>query len=131
MSNKHYVICENECLVEGMTKEEILSTIANATGKAAIPVNDAFISMVVNQNDGNNLKLWRGTKAEYNNIAKKDSDTVYIVTDETPEQVAKTVAEATVEKVMDNYLIKSDVTSIERVSALPSSPNPTTLYIIV
>ena len=128
---KHYVLCENECLVEGMTREEILSAIADATGKAAIPVSEAFVSMIVNQNDLSNLKLWRGTKAEYNRVTPKASDTVYIITDETPEMVAKTVAEATVEKLMDNYLIKSDVATIQKVSALPSEPNPNTLYIIV
>lgn len=129
---KHYAICENECLVETMSKEEILSAIENATGNAVIPANEAFVSMIVNQNDGTNLKLWRGTTAQYNAIEPKAEDTVYIITDEKPvSEVVSEIVTETVQQEMENFLIKSDIAEIVKVSALPTNPNPRTLYIIV
>lgn len=76
---KHFVICENDCKIEGMTKEQIIAAIAEATGNTPTLAGDAFITQIVNQNGGN-LKLWRGTNAQYNAI-EHEADTYYIITD--------------------------------------------------
>lgn len=78
---KHFVVCENKCLIEGMTKEEIFAAIADATGNTPTPTGEAFITQIVNQNNGESLKIWRGTQAQYNAIAEKDANTYYIITD--------------------------------------------------
>lgn len=77
---KHFVICENDCKIEGMTKEQIVAAIAEATGNTPTLAGDAFITQVVNQNGGN-IKLWQGTAAQYNALTEKAADTVYIVND--------------------------------------------------
>lgn len=77
---KHFVIGENDCFIEGMTKEEIYAAIAETTGNTPTGVDSAFITKLVNQNGGT-LKLWRGTTAEYNALETKDADTIYVRTD--------------------------------------------------
>lgn len=132
MSLKHYAICENECLVETMTKNEILSAIAEATGNAVVSANDAFVSMIVNQNDGTNIKLWRGTKVQYNALETKAEDTVYIITDEPPvATVARECATEAVNDIINDYIIKSDIAEIVTVSQLPANPNAKTLYVVL
>jgi hypothetical protein len=91
---KHYLICENECLVEGMTKEETITAIAEATGYTPTETDNAFISKVINQNKGGNLKFWKGTRAERNAVETAE-DTVYVVEDDkTPNEAYEIAKEA-------------------------------------
>lgn len=80
--NKYFVLCKNNCKYEGMTKEQIIAAIAEATGATPTNIDDAFITKIKDQNKGGVIKVWRGTTAEYNAIAEKDTDTVYIKTDD-------------------------------------------------
>lgn len=82
MGKKVYVMCGGRNLYEGMTKEEIIRAIAEATGNVPTLSEDAFITQIVNQKDGGNLKFWRGTRAEYNALTIKDQHTFYIITDD-------------------------------------------------
>lgn len=92
---KYYVVCETGCMVEGMTAEQILAAIAEATGNAVVPTDKAYITMVVDQNTGNNLKLWRGTRAQFNAIEELASDVYYIITDDhTPNEAYEKANEA-------------------------------------
>lgn len=75
----YYVICEDNCKFEGMTKEQIFDAIAEATGATPTPVDEAFITKIKEQNAQAATKLWVGTKAEYNAIETKATDTVYII----------------------------------------------------
>jgi hypothetical protein len=81
---KYYVLRGDDCLFEGMTKEQILAAIAEATGNTVSDVDSAFITKVKEQNKGGELKFWVGTQAEYNaqknNIAQ---GTFSIITDDT------------------------------------------------
>lgn len=81
----YYVMCADKCLFEGMTKEQIITAIAEATGATPTYIDDAFITKIKEQNKNGIIKFWRGTVAEYNAIAEKDSDTLYIKTDDTRE----------------------------------------------
>ena len=76
---QYYVFCEDNCKFEAMTKEQIITAIANATGVSpeAVDVDDAFISKIQEMNKNNNLKWWVGTEAEYNAIADLDDETLY------------------------------------------------------
>lgn len=79
----YYVICSDKCMFEGMTKEQIITAIAEATGTTPTNIDDAFITKIKEQNKNGIIKFWRGTVAEYNAIAEKDADTLYIKTDDT------------------------------------------------
>jgi hypothetical protein len=80
---KYYVLCDNNCKFESMTKEQIITAIAEATGATPTNIDDAFITKIKEQNKGVAVKVWIGTTAEYNAIAEKDAYTVYIKTDDT------------------------------------------------
>lgn len=75
----YYVLCDDNCRFEGMTKEQIYDAIAEATGHTPTPVDEAFITMIKEQNRNNNTKIWTGTAAQYNALATKDSNTLYFV----------------------------------------------------
>ena len=77
----YYVICEDKCLFESMTKEQIVAAIAEATGSAPTDVDAAFITKIKEQNAGKELKFWIGTQAQYNAIAEPVEDVLYLITD--------------------------------------------------
>lgn len=79
----YYVICADNCKFEGMSKEQIIAAIAEATGSTPTRIDDAFITKVKEQNAGAALKFWVGTQAEYNAITEKEKNCLYILTDET------------------------------------------------
>lgn len=55
----------------------------NASGTVTvIAYVDSHSDSIVEQNHGNDQKIWRGTKAEFDEIAVKDSDTLYFITDD-------------------------------------------------
>lgn len=81
---KYYVMCEDKCLFEGMTKEQILDAIAQATGNTVPDVDGAFITKIKEVNKGEPLQFWVGTQAEYNTQSKTLADNVFcIITDDT------------------------------------------------
>lgn len=89
---KTYVICDDGCKFEAMTKEEILAAIAEATGKTLLDVDGAFITMIKEQNAGNAVKVWVGTQDEYNALQDKDPNTLYFYGDTEYEDLAENVA---------------------------------------
>lgn len=80
-SGKVYVLSIGNNLDEGMTKEQIIAAIAEATGETPTHIDDAFITKLQEQNRNRNLKVWVGTQAEYAAIATPASDTLYVITD--------------------------------------------------
>lgn len=78
-----YVICDNNCKYEGMTKEQILAAITQAVNEGTISdIDTGFITSIKTVN-GKPLKFFVGTQAEYNALSvyvKKDL--FAIVTDE-------------------------------------------------
>lgn len=79
----YFVICEDKCLFEAMTKEQIYDAIAEATGSTPTGVDSAFITKIKEQNANRELKFWVGTQAQYNAIAEPAIDTFYLITDPT------------------------------------------------
>lgn len=78
-----YVIGDGNNLYEGMTKEQILAAITQAVESHTISdVDTGFVTKVKEQNKNKQLQLWVGTEAEYNAIATKDQNTLYIKTDD-------------------------------------------------
>lgn len=83
LDRTYYVICEDKCLFEAMTKEQIIAAIAEATGSTPTDVDSAFITKIKEQNANRELKFWVGTQAQYNAIAEPAEDTFYLITDPT------------------------------------------------
>lgn len=63
---KVYVICDNDCKYESMTKEQIIAAIAEATGYVPTGDDNAFISQILESNGGLSLSFWLGTQAQFN-----------------------------------------------------------------
>lgn len=83
MADTYNVIRGDGVFFEGMTKEQIISAIAEATGNTVEDIDSAFITKIKEINKGNAIKLWLGTNAEYNAIATKEDDVLYFITDDT------------------------------------------------
>lgn len=80
----YYVINDDKCLFEGMTKEEILTAITQAVSTHTISdVDTGFITTIKEKNNNAPLSFWVGTTAEYNAISQKEQNTFYILTDDT------------------------------------------------
>lgn len=83
-SGKYYVLSAGNNLYESMTKEQILSAIAQAVeGHTISDVDTGFVEKIKEQNAKSNLKFWVGTTAQYNALPEKESGCYYILTDDT------------------------------------------------
>lgn len=93
---KYYCFCSSNCRYETMTKEQILAAIEQAVNGGVIGDVDAgFITKVKEKNGGNSVTFWVGTQAQYNAIAEREQNCLYIITDETTfDDVVKTVEQA-------------------------------------
>ena len=81
---KVYAICGTNCRYETLTKEQILTAIANAVENGDIgDIDTGFITTIKEQNGGEGLRFWVGTMAAYNALTEIDSDMLYIITDDT------------------------------------------------
>lgn len=84
---KVYVVCDNSCKYESMTKEQILTAITQAVENGEVKDIDAgFITKLQEQNNKAALTVWIGTSAQYNAIEEKAENCLYILTDETTEE---------------------------------------------
>lgn len=80
MTERNYwVLCDDNCRFPAMTKEQIYDAIAEATGMTPTPVDEAFITMIKEQNANHNMKFWHGTEAQFNALEETDPDTVYVI----------------------------------------------------
>lgn len=80
----YYVICEDNCKFESMTKEQILAAIEQAVSEGEIKdVDTGFVTKLQELNKKGALKFWVGTAAEFNALADQEEDVFYIVTDST------------------------------------------------
>lgn len=77
----YFVRCSDDCLAEGMTKEQIFAAIAEATGNTPTGIDEAFITKVKESNANGEISFWIGTEAEYNALGI-DADVMYIRVDE-------------------------------------------------
>lgn len=65
----YYVINDDDCRYEGMTKEQIIAAIAEATGSTPTNINDAFITKVKEINANKTKRFWIGTEAQFNALS--------------------------------------------------------------
>ena len=77
---KYYVISDDNCKFESMTKEEIIAAIVSGE----IPeIDTGFITTIKETNHETGLHFWFGTQVEYNALQSFDPDTYYIIKDST------------------------------------------------
>lgn len=79
---KYYVFCDDNCKFETMTKTQILQAISKAVNIGVVDDVQAT-NGIIEKNKGKLIQLWVGTQSEYNNIAKKESNVLYIISDDT------------------------------------------------
>lgn len=103
MADVYNVIRGDGVFFEGMTKEQIITAIAEATGVTVEDIDSAFITKLKEINKGNTIQIWMGTNAEYNAIENKLDDVLYIVTDDTFVNDTNTSIEDLYTKIEANY----------------------------
>ena len=81
-NDTYYIVDDKKCLHEGMTREQIINAIAEATGTTPQNVDDGFISTVVETNHGTSIHIWKGTASEYAALETHDANTLYVITDD-------------------------------------------------
>lgn len=79
-----YVVSDDKCFYEGMTKEQILTAITQAISTHQISdVDTGFVTTLKEANQNKPMSFWVGTTAEYNAIEEKLDDCIYLLTDDT------------------------------------------------
>jgi len=111
-NNTFYVFDAKRCLAEGMTKEQIINAIAEATGATPRSIDDGFITTIVETNRQRSLHIWKGSSAEFNAITPS-ANTIYIIEDETTLDDIKASIEALNAEVEDlagyiNHIVVSE-----------------------
>lgn len=100
---KYYVFCDNDCKYEGMTKEQIIAAIAEATGNTPTDIDSAFISKIKESNNNSSLSFWFGTESEFNalgvsaekyRLSVSANGKVYIVPDNRDDSAVNVANEA-------------------------------------
>lgn len=83
----YYVLCDDNCKFEGMTKEQILTAIMQAVETGEIhDIDSGFVRTIKEINHQKGLRFWVGTTAEFNALPEKENNVLYIKTDDTSEQ---------------------------------------------
>lgn len=109
-----YVRGDNNGNYEGMTKEEILAAIAQATSGTIGDVDTGFVTKIKEQNKGLGLMFWVGTTAEYEALAEKVENCLYIKTDDTSAaDVSSNFAQifTALDNITNEYAVKNHASS--------------------
>lgn len=78
-NRKYYVICEDNCKFEGMTKEQICAAIYNAVNDGSIGDIDAGFITTIKTINGNPLKFFVGTQNEYERLNEDQRENLFAV----------------------------------------------------
>lgn len=80
-----YALCDNNCKYLTYTREQFLAVLQEAIANGSLDVVDpeaGFINKITEQNSGEAIKIWLGTNAEYNALATKEENTIYLISDD-------------------------------------------------
>lgn len=100
---KVYVICDNNCKYEGMTREQILAAITQAVTEGTIGDCDTGFITTIKTVNGTPLRFFVGTQAEYATLEDK-SNLFAIITDDTTKEGIL----AAIEELQTNYTVLSE-----------------------
>ena len=92
---KVYVICDSNCKYEGMTKEQILTAIANAVATGEIGDCDTGFITKIKTINGYALRFFVGTQDEYEALSAADKQNLFaiITNDTTKEGIESAITE--------------------------------------
>lgn len=92
-----YVICDQNCKFEGMTKEQILTAIAQAVESGEITDVDAGFVTTLKTINGQPLKFFVGEQSEYETLTAEDKENLFaiITNDTTKEGLLNSIAQLT------------------------------------
>lgn len=117
MSENVFVRGESNSNFEALTKEQVLAAIVQAIEGGTISnIDTGFVTTIKEQNKGQGLMFWVGTTAEYEALAEKPNNVLYIKTDDTSAQ-----------DISNNFTsISNQITSIK--DSLDTKLSGTVLY---
>lgn len=99
-----YVLCDQNCKYEGMTKEQILTAITQAVNEGTISNIDTGFVQTVKTINGHALKLFVGTQAEYDELTAAQKENLFaIITNDTTKEGFSNAIET----------LRADLTSLE------------------
>lgn len=92
---KVYVICDQNCKFESMTKEQILTAIMQAINSGTIENIDSGFIQTIKTINNVPLKFFVGSQTDYNVLSATDKENLFaIITDDTTkEDLTKTINE--------------------------------------
>lgn len=97
---KYYVICELGCKFESMTKEQILTAIAQAVSEGRIRDIDTGFVTTIKTINGKALKFFVGTQSEYEALTDEEKSGLFaIITNDT----SKEALENALAELQTNY----------------------------
>lgn len=76
---KVYVICDQNCKFEGLTKEQILTAIYNAVNNGTVGNIDAGFISTIKTINGLPLRFFVGEAAEYNALTDAEKENLYAI----------------------------------------------------
>lgn len=115
----YYVICSDDCLTEGMSKEQILAAIQQGLAQGYVSDPDAaVISKLRELNANGAVQVWAGTEAQFNalnpapsvhsTVIRQGADGVlYLCTDDTTLSSILAQVEDIVSSKQDKIITKS------------------------
>lgn len=100
----YYVLCDDNCRFEGMTKSQIQAAIAQAVESGTIYDLDTGVATKLKEiNHNKKIEFWVGTQSEYNALEERAKNVLYIISDDN----SKDELLATVER------LSSELTAVE------------------
>lgn len=92
---KYYVLCDANCKFEGMTKEQILTAIAQAVENGTVGDIDTGFVTTVKTITGAPLKFFAGTQYEYEQLTDEQRQNLFaiITNDVTKEGISEMLSE--------------------------------------
>lgn len=100
---KVYVICDQNCLYEGMTKEQILAAITQAVNEGTIGDCDTGFIQTIKTINGLPLRFFVGDQATYNALSDEQKENLYaIITNDTTQDGINAAIEELQTNVREN-----------------------------
>lgn len=100
-----YVLCDQNCKYEGMTKEQILAAITQAVNEGTIGDIDTGFVTTIKTINGTPLKFFVGSQVEYNALTEEQREGLFaIITDDATKEALFNALE----------LLQDDVKSLQK-----------------
>lgn len=123
-AKKTWVAKEKITTAELNRMEEGISDVSSQCKDIAKQIEGIKSSSLINQNGGGELKIWAGTKVEYDTLLVKDGNTIYIIVEEI------TTKTFTIVNNLSNATNCNSSTSISQNSSYDATITANTGYIL-